>query len=330
MQVVRIWLPTCKKDLYTVQKKPPPVSQDGDNAGGTSGLPPATTLSVITIDTLLYATKDLGDNPNVVDVIDYINQPSKNSYFTQYFKFHKAAIDAIRDYQTQVVEGFDVGDRPAAPPRPDPHFTVYDNVEGVHVYVPVGDYYELHCKPGLRLNGLRARLGDRVLLQGQTRDSENAYYYVSAVNEKEILLTTVMILKTTSDPGPAVSDEVWVTDTQERGTMTATGLVTRSAKVSAVGPPQCVEDPTLMTEEACLAANKTWDAQCVRDDACPYFKGAASDYRGGCTPSSGYCEMPLGVTRVGYTKTSGRPFYDGCPIESADTCKDGKMRFTDL
>ena len=46
-----------------------------------------------------------------------------------------------------------------------------------------------------------------------------------------------------------------------------------------------------------------WDKKCVKNDECPYYK-SNSNYindRGGCI-NDGYCEFPVGVKRLGFTK----------------------------
>jgi hypothetical protein len=46
-----------------------------------------------------------------------------------------------------------------------------------------------------------------------------------------------------------------------------------------------------------------WDKKCVKNDECPYYK--SNNYyinnRGGCI-NNGYCEFPVGVKRLGFTK----------------------------
>lgn len=39
-----------------------------------------------------------------------------------------------------------------------------------------------------------------------------------------------------------------------------------------------------------------WDKPCITNEDCPYFTGA----RGGCNSSSGECEFPIGVKRIGF------------------------------
>jgi hypothetical protein len=46
-----------------------------------------------------------------------------------------------------------------------------------------------------------------------------------------------------------------------------------------------------------------WDKKCVKDDECPYYKSNTNyiNNRGGCI-DNGYCEFPVGVKRLGFTK----------------------------
>jgi hypothetical protein len=50
-----------------------------------------------------------------------------------------------------------------------------------------------------------------------------------------------------------------------------------------------------------------WDKRCVADEECPYYK-ANTNYpnnRGGCI-NGGFCEFPVGVKRLGFTKYSDK------------------------
>jgi hypothetical protein len=48
-----------------------------------------------------------------------------------------------------------------------------------------------------------------------------------------------------------------------------------------------------------------WDKRCVADVECPYYKSNTNypNNRGGCI-NGGFCEFPVGVKRLGYTKYS--------------------------
>ena len=90
---------------------------------------------------------------------------------------------------------------------------------------------------------------------------------------------------------------------------------------------ECVTDPSIKNKGQCEsafdAAGKAkpggagvWDERCQRDTDCPFFQANKNykNYRGGCV--SGYCEMPLGLDRVGFRKvarsSTSYPLCHGC------------------
>ena len=60
-----------------------------------------------------------------------------------------------------------------------------------------------------------------------------------------------------------------------------------------------------------------WDKKCSSNNECPYYKSNKkyNNNRGGCV--NGYCELPIGVKRIGFTKYSdveyNKPFCYECP-----------------
>ena len=66
----------------------------------------------------------------------------------------------------------------------------------------------------------------------------------------------------------------------------------------------CSEDATVPTMPLCAKRGGVWDHPCERDDECPFFRATAETYRGGC--AAGYCEMPVGVPRVGFRHYGAR------------------------
>lgn len=336
MATVHIWVPFAKKALYEVK---PPVRKTTDSV--IKGLPPAMKTSALIVDTLLYS--DVGmDNENIIDVINYINQPSKNGFFSQYFTFNKDAIDAMRDYALQLnadsVEGFVSSAIDNNQAHSVPNFDIQTNVSGTHVYVSDGDYYELHVSPQLRFSGLLVRPGDRIKLNGQDRAIENGYYYVQRIDASiGTILTSALVLQSNSklkavSEASSVSpgDEIWIVESRIRGAIDIHGnVVERPVSQSMQGDNTCFEDRNLVTQKACEERNFTWDAPCKRNDACPYYQNGKiindnQNYNGGCDVSSGICEMPLGVKRKGFTKIDDKsmPYYNGCFIEDVN-CKKG-------
>jgi hypothetical protein len=74
--------------------------------------------------------------------------------------------------------------------------------------------------------------------------------------------------------------------------------------------------------EECLWKGGLWDARCGEDSDCPFFQAGQAG-RGGC--QNGYCEMPLGVTPLGYTRFKGTAacFRD----DDEEECRIGRVAF---
>lgn len=102
---------------------------------------------------------------------------------------------------------------------------------------------------------------------------------------------------------------------------------------------KCVTNTHLLTKEACLSdydalgvpktRSDIWDRRCKWDSECPFWD--VNTYRGGC--SNGYCEMPVGVKRVGYRKYDAKsvPYCKGCsnpdPQKMIECCKGNPFAF---
>lgn len=69
--------------------------------------------------------------------------------------------------------------------------------------------------------------------------------------------------------------------------------------------------------------NGIWDAPCQIDTDCPFYQ-ANKNYEnnfGGCDDDSGYCQMPLGLKRIGYKKyDKSKPLCYNCPNKEDDCC----------
>lgn len=96
----------------------------------------------------------------------------------------------------------------------------------------------------------------------------------------------------------------------------------------------CITDPTLTSAAQCESlydafghqkpgGRDVWDAPCEKNTDCPFFQKNQRyrNYRGGCQ-DGGYCEMPLGVKRVGFRKyeksPKSFPLCYGCPVQYDD------------
>jgi hypothetical protein len=92
----------------------------------------------------------------------------------------------------------------------------------------------------------------------------------------------------------------------------------------------CVGDPTIMNKGQCNSKydfkgrpkrfQHVWDRPCKTNDECPFYQANKTyrNYRGGC--NNGYCELPIGVTRVGFRGSKGDPICHRCPVENVRCC----------
>ena len=73
-----------------------------------------------------------------------------------------------------------------------------------------------------------------------------------------------------------------------------------------------------------------WDKRCVADEECPYYKSNSNyqNNRGGCI-SGGFCEFPVGVKRLGFTKYTdtnlNTPLCYNCDEKESDA-RDAKPK----
>lgn len=76
---------------------------------------------------------------------------------------------------------------------------------------------------------------------------------------------------------------------------------------------ECIGSPEINSKDQCLG---TWDRRCQAHEECPFFQANKTypNYFGGCV--DGYCQMPVGVDRVGYRQYKSKP---ECNDEA---CKD--------
>jgi hypothetical protein len=66
--------------------------------------------------------------------------------------------------------------------------------------------------------------------------------------------------------------------------------------------------------------NGVWDTKCKVNTDCPFY--SPDEKRGGCDDKSGICDMPVGVTRIGYRKylKTTEPKCDNCPVDNQYCC----------
>lgn len=200
----------------------------------------------------------------------------------------------------------------------------------------------------IRNQTLILKPGDTCVLSNQKNKSYNGVYYVSNLNNGKYLTlqtykyllyfddlfdinkktdtTIIGVLKNTKVLGK-YDGKVWYIDLDMSGTILKDRTLIFAPR--NIDDYVCVEDNTYKTQKDCeseinplgLIKNKmTWDRHCRNNTDCPFF----NNVRGGC--DNGYCEMPVGVERIGYTRyllgDSSFPYCHNCPDILNPNCCD--------
>jgi hypothetical protein len=133
---------------------------------------------------------------------------------------------------------------------------------------------------GTKIEGAPIVVGDKIILENQDFQEENGEYIVRIVSEEECLLNR--------------KTSVFLIDAEQKGN------------------EYCVSNPAIKYKKECLdkkdfvgrqkGGYDVWDGPCVSSFECPFFRynKVLKKYTGKCV--NGLCEMPLGYTRIGYTK----------------------------
>ena len=96
-------------------------------------------------------------------------------------------------------------------------------------------------------------------------------------------------------------------------------------------PYKCIGNEDIPTEVQCRLAGGIWDRPCLNDAECPFYLINSDDNRGGCT-GGGFCEVPVGITSVGYRKfvlnSLSYPLCEKCGLKTdGPACTCDKFTF---
>jgi hypothetical protein len=361
MSEVSVNIPSAVKDIITLTGTNPDTEMSSKGAANIFIIG-----NVIRVDTLLYGRSELehsyGTEQGLVAILKHLFEPSRNSYYTQYFKFYDISIRQLRAFNQHVAttrEQFEQEkDRTSMVT-----FVITTPVSGVHEYDGTRETMALNM---LKWDGVRIRVGDRIKLQGQPREVENGYYYVTEVHddvpriimkshllfvfnerfhEQNTMRGSDWIVTRAGDKGRLtipvfnlfVDDTVVVSKLNRKGVVTRDpmnggSLAVRLEPISISGDTPvvirdpryvCFEDHRISNPRTCrgtidpfgrLKPPYTWDKPCQTDYDCPFFR-ANKNYQnnfGGC--NMGYCEMPVGIRRKGFTQyePTSSPRCHGC------------------
>ena len=185
-----------------------------------------------------------------------------------------------------------------------------------------------------------AKQGDVIILTNQTNKSHDGKWIVASptllqsmpmMNFSDSFIelpsnSRDVIKGMSRDKKQVDMGQVWFSDLDVAGSIKDNVAIVH-AKLSNESKHICVTSPEYLTRETCeseynaLGEKKTatdvWDRRCAVNTDCPFYDEKKN--RGTCNRESGYCELPLGVRRVGYTRFTGTPYCHGsCDLIPTD------------
>jgi hypothetical protein len=205
------------------------------------------------------------------------------NFFERYYALHPRTAAFQREFNKEflidrsdfsVLEQFDVGE------TDDPRMRIQPKANVPGFLVPSENTF--FCED-TSIDGIPLIVGDVVSMSKQSKADENGEYEVLHVGDENA----------------------------------ATRLVRRNPKYPVSidtldNTHTCVTNPSIKYKHECLnpfdqfgnpkASVDVWDGPCKTNLQCPFYQHDpyTKTYKGGCV--NGYCQMPMGYTRIGYTK----------------------------
>jgi hypothetical protein len=154
----------------------------------------------------------------------------------------------------------------------------------------------------ITISSLPLQIGDILILKGQQRKFENGKYKVRTIDYEKNVTTFVKLDKIEFDKVKDENDPRYVCVTD------------KNIKIKKL----CESDYDILGNKK--SSKDYWDRPCDINKECPFFQKNKNykNYRGGCI--DGYCEMPLGVKRLGFRNYEGKPFCHGCDDKNNPKC----------
>lgn len=217
------------------------------------------------------------------------------NYYTQYFKFYDETIDYIEKKNhhilsrkgKNILEQFDNNKRT----NWFNENNIIDNrTQIIKPKYSLRGFYDSYNNSfdfiGNNIENIPINENDIIILENQDRDEENGTYYVKYIFDNKVLLKKIK-------------------DTHVNKDDYYKGLNINYNY-------ECINKPQIKTKGLCeseytenniLKNNMDiWDKRCVYNTDCPFYQKNKNykNYFGGCL--DGYCQMPIGVKRIGYIK----------------------------
>ena len=232
-------------------------------------------------------------------LIDTVGDTDDTSYYTMHFNFISPALQALKDINRLVM----VRDKL-------PILEQFSGSDGtgrviIEPKANVAGYYDASAKTLVLekpyIDGVPLEIATRVVLTKQDRPEENGIYEYKAP-----WLVKLGDIKSAEPPATKPQEFICFGDD--------------SIKIKGL-----CESPFDAMGRAKVGPRTVWDRPCVVNTECPFYQANKTypNYRGGC--NNGYCEMPLGIERLGfrqYDKAGARPICHGCPLDTPYCCDE--------
>lgn len=247
----------------------------------------------------------------LIDNFELIN------YYTQYFKFYDETIEYIEKKNhhilsrkgKNILEQFD-DDNNKRINWFNENNIVDTKTQIIKPKYSLKGFYDYYNNSfdfiNNKIENIPINENDIIILENQDRDEENGTYYVKYIFDNKVLLKKI-------------KDTHINKDDYYKG-------------LNINYNYECINKPQIKTKGLCeseytennILKNNTdvWDKRCIYNIDCPFYQKNKNykNYFGGCL--DGYCQMPIGVKRIGYTKydKNTKPLCYNCIKDNTNDC----------
>ena len=231
-------------------------------------------------------------------ILQYNNndEAHKNNYYTMFFNYSPVTLQYLQRYNTHVVKRVDLpileqySDSDGKNTNTSNGYIEYKPRHNVNGYLK-GDMFMLYHD---NIEGIPV-IGTTFILEKQERKAENGIYRGKPDN------------KMTKEVEPMVTRAARCVDVNAKDIDEKSQQTCEKSK-DPFGRPK--------------AFHTYWDTPCYMNEECPFYQANKlyKNYRGGC--NNGYCEMPIGIKRVAFTKydQTSQPICHNCPMRNIYCC----------
>jgi hypothetical protein len=289
-------------------------------------------------------------------VYNYPDNFDKLNFYTKYITPHptlNTALQKFNLYQVTDKSNLNILEKFSAfiDHEPSIAIIVTTPIKTIHSVIYSNAVSSLKIQ-GNKLNNIPLNEYDKVIFKAQHRDVENGIYYVINTNDvyttlmSAIPVFTYKIVYKNPKTAYLTSEKIWPKGTKlylmnDKKLVQITNIDKDVQEILVINTiiddpddPRytCVTNQNISIKGLCLSEfdvtgkkkkrKDIWDKPCDKNEECPFFQSNSTyqNYRGGC--SGGYCEVPIGINRVGFRYFIGTPYCHGCPDKTDPKCCD--------